>query len=66
MNNIPFDSRDLSLILAIKPFLTPQGQKTIDGFISILEVLGRPAETSSKEKPDAQAVTSLIRLLSEE
>ena len=44
MNNVPFDSKDLSLILAIKPFLTPQGQKTIDGFISILEVLGRPAK----------------------
>ncbi|HHW91327.1 MAG TPA: hypothetical protein GX735_01355 [Firmicutes bacterium] len=66
MNNVPFDSKDLSLILAIKPFLTPQGQKTIDGFISILEVLGRPAEASRKEKPDTQAVASLIRLLSEE
>ncbi|HHY36686.1 MAG TPA: hypothetical protein GX518_03245 [Firmicutes bacterium] len=66
MTNIPFDSKDLSLILAIKPFLTPQGQKTIDGFISILEILGRPAETTRKEKPDTQAVASLIRLLSEE
>ncbi|MGI6575160.1 MAG: hypothetical protein ACOX3A_04780 [bacterium] len=65
MANTPLDAKDLSLLLAIKPFMTPQGQQTIDGILKILEVLGKPS-TTARTKPDTQAVTSLIRILSEE
>jgi hypothetical protein len=64
MSNIAFDSKDLSLLLAIKPFMTPQGQKTIEGFLSILEILSK-TEPGIRATPDTQAVASLIRILSE-
>ena len=67
MDNGHFDAKDLSLLMAVKPFLTPQGQRTLDGVFQLLEIFAMPTTATAglQEKPDSQALAALIRLLNE-
>lgn len=55
------DSKDVSLILAIKPFLSEQSQTLIDTLVNLLSVISGPPE----RKVDPEAVANLINLIAQ-
>ncbi|HHV08217.1 MAG TPA: hypothetical protein GXX69_08400 [Firmicutes bacterium] len=57
----PLDPKDVSLILAIKPFLSDKSQTLIDTLVNLLAVISGPPE----RKIDPEAVANLINLIAQ-
>lgn len=55
----PLDSKDVSLILAIKPFLSEKSQTLVDTLVNLLSVISGPPE----QKVDPEALANLINLI---
>jgi hypothetical protein len=62
MSKMPIDAKDVSLMLAIKPFLTPKSQTLVDALVNFLAVLSSPPE----RKVDPEALANLINLIAQE
>lgn len=61
VSKMPFDAKDVSLMLAIKPFLTPKSQTLVDALVNFLAVLNGPPE----RKVDPEALANLINLIAQ-
>lgn len=58
---LPLDSKDVSLMLAIKPFLSDKSQTLIDTLVNLLAVVNSPPE----KKVDPEALANLINLIAQ-
>ena len=57
----PLDSKDVSLILAIRPFLSEKSQTLVDTLVNLLSVISAPPE----RKIDPEALANLINLIAQ-
>ncbi|MGI6129722.1 MAG: hypothetical protein ACOYEO_06485 [bacterium] len=57
----PLNPKDVSLILAIKPFLSDKSQTLVDTLINLLSVITGPSD----KKVDPEAVANLINLIAQ-
>jgi hypothetical protein len=57
----PLDTRDISLILAIKPFLSDKSQILVDTLVNLLSVISGSAEKNI----DPEAIANLINLIAQ-
>lgn len=63
-----FENKDVSLLLSIKPHMSPQGQKTIDILLSMIEVVNdsKSVVNNMEGGLDIKSINRLIRSLNQE
>jgi hypothetical protein len=61
VSKVPFDTKDVSLMLAIKPFLSSKSQTLVDALVNLLAVVNNPPE----KKVDPEALANLINLIAQ-
>ncbi|HHW55983.1 MAG: hypothetical protein WAQ41_00155 [bacterium] len=62
MKGIPLEPRDISVLEALKPFLSPRGQELVAIMTTFVRVFG----AEEGEGYDPEALVNLIRLLGQE
>jgi hypothetical protein len=62
MNRITLEPRDISVLEALKPFLSPRGQ----GLVDIMTNFVRVFNTGQEESFDPEALVNLVRILRQE
>lgn len=62
MNRIPLEPKDISVLEALKPFLSSKGQELVDIMTNFVRVFN----TGHEESFDPEALVNLVRILRQE